>query len=222
MKKILVNGARGQMGQVTVRAIETSDSFQLVGTGTSQDNLTHLIEKHRPDIVIDFTTPDCVFENTQAIISCNVHPVIGTTGLTSEQLTEIQIRCTEQKLGGIYAPNFSIGAVLMMKYAADAAKYFKNAEIIEMHHHKKKDAPSGTAQLTRDYMNMLGDVPIHSVRLPGLFAHQAVIFGSNGETLTLRHDAIDRECMMPGVLLACRKISEFSSFVIGLDSLLHT
>lgn len=225
MIKVLVNGAFGKMGQVTVAAINAATDLMLVSTCGSQDNLSEQLEHHKPDVVVDLTTPHVVFKNALSIIEHQAHPVIGTSGLTKSQLHDITQKCAEKKLGGIYAPNFSLGAVLMIKYAEDAAHYFNDAEIIEMHHEKKIDAPSGTAAHTQHRMlqanaAIKNNVPIHSVRLPGLFAHQEIIFGSAGETLTIRHDALDRQCMMPGVLLACRTINRFNHFIIGLENIL--
>lgn len=225
MIKVLVSGASGKMGQATVEAINAATDLTLIGTCGSKDNLNKQLEYYKPDVVVDFTLPHIVFNNTLSIIEHQAHPVIGTSGLTELQLQDIAKKCAEKKLGGIYAPNFSLGAVLMIKYAEDAARYFNDAEIIEMHHEKKIDAPSGTAVHTRHRMlqanaAVKNDVPIHSVRLPGLFAHQEIIFGSTGETLTIRHDAMDRQCMMPGVVLACRTISRLDHFVIGLEHIL--
>ena len=225
MIKILVNGASGKMGQVTVAAIHAATDLTLVGTCGAADNLNNQLEHYKPDVVIDFTLPHVVFDNTCTIIEHGARPVIGTSGLIESQLDTITKMCAEKKLGGIYAPNFSLGAALMIKYATDAARYFDYADIIEMHHEKKVDAPSGTAAHTRHSMlqtnsNIKNDLPIHSVRLPGLFAHQVVTFGSLGETLTIRHDALDRQCMMPGVLLACRTVNQLDHFVVGLETIL--
>lgn len=225
MIKVLVNGASGAMGKFTVAAVNATTDLSLVATCGSSDNLANQLDLYKPDVVIDFTLPHAVFNNTLCIIHHNAHPVIGTSGLTESQLDLLKKNCLEKKLGGIYAPNFSLGAALMTKYAADAAHYFNHAEIIEMHHEKKIDAPSGTARHTRNCMlqanpSIQNDLPIHSVRLPGLFAHQSVTFGSLGETLTIRHDALDRGCMMPGVLLACRTVSQLDHFVVGLEHIL--
>ena len=225
MIKILVNGACGKMGKITVDAVNGATDLTLVASCSSTDNLSEQLKRHQPDVVIDFTLPHVVFENTRCIIEHNAHPIIGASGLTEVQLDEIKKICADKKLGGIYAPNFSLGAALMMKYTADAARYFDYADIIEMHHEKKIDKPSGTAAHTRHQMlqanpNIKSDLPIHSVRLPGLFAHQVVTFGSLGETLTIRHDALDRQCMMPGVLLACRTVSQLDHFVVGIEHIL--
>lgn len=218
--KVIVNGANGKMGKVTCQTILDNPEFDLIGRTDREDDLDAAIASLKPDIVIDFTTPDSAYNNANIIINHKVHPVIGTTGFTPEQIDDISNLCSKKKLGAIIAPNFSLGAILMMKYAADAAKYFSQVEIIEMHHQQKLDAPSGTARKTQQMIqkeNPDSTAPIHSVRLPGLFAHQAVIFGSPGETLTIRHDCIDRQAMMPGVLLACHKVLQLNHLVYGLE-----
>ena len=236
--KIIVNGANGRMGKVTVTALTNQPDLECVATIGHDDDLANAIRDTKADAVVDFTLPSCVFDNAQTIIANNARPVIGTSGLKVDQIGLLRKQCAEQSLGGIIAPNFSLGAVLMMKYAADAAKYLAHAEIIEMHHEKKVDAPSGTATKTAELMATSRDsiaelasddrargelyqgIPIHSVRLPGLFAHQEVIFGSTGEVLTIRHDGMSRECMMPGVMMSCRKVMELDHLVYGLDNLL--
>lgn len=223
MTKVLVLGAHGKMGTVTVAAIKAATGLELVGTCDIKDDLVDKIKQHQPDVAVDFTLPDSVFHNAQTLITHGVSPVIGTSGLSNDQLNQLVLLCDKNQLGGIFAPNFSIGAVLMMRYAEQAAHYFEYAEIVEMHHEKKIDAPSGTAKHTQNRLGtanpQLSNTTIHSIRLPGLFAHQEVIFGAAGETLTIRHDAIDRECMMPGVVLACKKITQYKQFLIGLDKL---
>lgn len=240
--KVMVSGAHGRMGQETVKAVQNASQFQLVGTSDRNDDLAKLIHQHKPDLVVDFSTPESVFKNAEIMIENRVHPVIGTTGLTSDQIATLKKQCDEKKLGGIIAPNFSLGAVLLMKYAADAAKYFSHVEIIELHHDGKADAPSGTAIKAAEMIadncnnvvtqkpqkeNITGsrgaqhkNIPIHAVRLPGLMAHLEVIFGSLGETLTFRHDTINRECYMPGVLLACEKVMKLNQLVYGLENIL--
>lgn len=237
MIRVIVNGANGRMGKTTVGAIEAEDDLTLVAQTTRKDSLADAIVQMQADVVVDFTQPDVVFDQAKIIIEANAHPVIGTTGLTPAQITTLQSLCEQKGLGGIIAPNFSLGAILMMRYAQDAAKYFPAAEIIELHHDKKRDAPSGTAIKTAELManaqknpppypddpargDIVAGTPIHSVRLPGLFAHQAVIFGGEGETLTLRHDATDRSSMMPGVILACRKVVTLNRLIYGLDQIL--
>lgn len=234
---ILVNGAKGRMGTTTVAALSKERDLQCVAAIDQNDDLEQAIKTHQPDIVIDFTIPDCVFSNAQTIIKHNVHPVIGASGLTIEQVQQLQKACQEKSLGGVIGPNFSLSAVLMMKYTQDAAKYFPDVEIIELHHPDKIDAPSGTAKKTAELIanvqnkeskiekqlargeNYQG-VPTHSVRLPGLFSHQVVMFAGAGETLSIRHDAYDRNAMMPGLFLACRKVKELDRLVYGLEELL--
>lgn len=229
--KIIVNGYNGKMGHVVVAAIADQPDLQLVAKTGRGDNLAKSIQKHRPDVVIDFTQPNCVFINAQTIVANHARPVIGTTGLTTEQIAFLSEQCRQQKLGGIVAPNFSLGAVLMMKFAQEVAKFLPEVEIVEMHHQEKLDAPSGTAIKTAEMISTARSpsshqskhshgAAIHSIRLPGLFAHQSVIFGGLGETLTIRHDALDRNAMMPGLFLACRKVMELNYLVYGLDRIL--
>ncbi len=226
--KVLVSGANGKMGSTSVGAISQSSDFELVAKTSREDNLAETIRESGAEVVVDFTTPEAVFENAKIIIANHAHPVIGTTGLTEQQISELTKQCQQQSLGGIIAPNFSLSAVLMMRYAEDAAKYFNDVEIIEMHHPQKKDAPSGTAIKTAAMIKKAyaargkphHNVPIHSVRLPGMVAHQAVIFGGTDETLTIRNDSIHRNCFMPGLLLACRKVTQLNHLIYGLDNLL--
>lgn len=224
MIRILINGANGKMGKTTVAAIAHEKDLELVGTVTRGDDLTKKIIDTRADVVIDFTTPESVFENTQTIIAANARPVIGTTGLTPEQITTLKKSCAEKKLGGVIAPNFSITANLMMHFAEIAAHYFSYTEIIEYHHPQKKDKPSGTAKKT---VQMMGDAnaelkntTIHSVRMPGYFSKQSVLFGSAGETLTIQHESIDRFSMMSGVFLCCRKVMVMQEMIYGIDAML--
>lgn len=241
--RILINGANGKMGQITAKTIENCADFALVGTLGRKDNLAHEIKNTKADIVIDLTNAEAVLENTKTIIESGARPVIGTSGLMKEQIQLLQKRCAELKLGGIVAPNFSLGAVLMMKHAQEIATYFPNVEIIEMHHDGKLDSPSGTAIYTADMLATkratippsskntreivagargatYQQIPIHSIRLPGLVAHQEIIFGGTGETLTLRHDSIDRQCFMPGIILACKKVMKLNELVYGLENIL--
>jgi len=234
--KVIVNGAQGRMGRVTEEAISQHEDFTLVAALNKKDDLAAQIAKHDADVVVDFTVPQAVFANAQTIIAAGARPVIGTTGLTDQQIETLANECQRKKLGAVIAPNFSLGAVLMMRYAQDAAKYLDDVEIIEMHHPLKLDAPSGTAIKTAHMMAKVRDqqknqndsarganyynIPIHSVRLPGLFAHQMVIFGGYGETLTIKHDSTDRRAMMPGVCLACRKVMNLDSLIYGLENLL--
>jgi len=240
---VLINGAFGRMGQTAVKAIEHDPRFDLVGQTGREYDLKKAIHDSKADVVIDFTRPDAVFHNANIIIDCNVHPVIGTSGLTLDEIKKLKERCEKTKLGGIIAPNFSIGAVLMIKYAREIVKYMPRVEIIEMHHERKADSPSGTAMRTADALaDELGqkleppqpthetakgargalhrNVPIHAVRLPGILAREEIIFGEPGETLTLRHDSIDRECFMPGVLLSCERVMTLDHLVYGLEEIL--
>lgn len=235
--RVLVHGALGKMGSLACKTVEATDDMQLVASTDRSDNLATAIQNHTPDVVVDFTLPDTVFENTQTIIAQGARPVIGTSGLTEQQINTLTTQCETLKRGGIVVPNFSIAAVLMMKAAAMAAKHLPDCEIIEMHHTQKVDSPSGTAQKTaeliakhRDHTpecldktrgKRVGDVPIHSVRLPGYFASQEVIFGQLGETLSVIHRAHDREAMMPGVLFAIRQAMTLDTLVYGLEHLIR-
>lgn len=241
--RILVNGAFGRMGQVTLKTIADYPTFELVGHTGREYDLGKAITDSGAQVVIDFTNPDSVFNNTQIILNAGARPVIGTSGLTTPQIHQLQAQCDTLKRGGIIAPNFSLGAVLMMKYARQIVKYMPHVEIIEMHHSQKVDSPSGTAMRSAVLMEeacstvnqpekaaqetirgSLGaiyhGVPIHAIRLPGLLAHQQIIFGSTGETLTLRHDSIDRECFMPGIRMACEKVMTLDKLVYGLEEIL--
>lgn len=171
------------------------------------------------DVAVDFTQPAVVYPNTLAYLAAGVHAVIGTTGLSDAQVAEIRAQADAGTANALIAPNFAVGAVLLMRFAAEASRHMPKAEIIELHHDTKLDAPSGTARHTAELME--GDVPIHSVRLPGLVAHQEVILGGLGETLTIRHDSIDRVAFMPGVLLATRRVAGLPDrLTIGLEHLL--
>ena len=237
--KVIINGVAGKMGRVTQEAIASQKDLLLVAGLEQSDDLHQAIQDTHADVVIDFTTPHTVFKNTQIIIAAGARPVIGTSGLTVEQIATLETWCAKNKRGGMIAPNFSLSAVLMMKYAKDAANYFPHVEIIEMHHEHKIDAPSGTATKTAQLIAANRTSPsnnephkdrargeqhqgisIHSIRLPGLFSHQAVIFGATGETLTIKHDGIDRHAMMPGVFLSCRKVMELDHLVYGLENIL--
>jgi len=211
--RVAVSGAAGRMGQTTCEAVEGADDMELVGRADPAlaDDLAAVLPE--ADVVVDFSTPDAALDNVRQCVAAGVHVVVGTTGW--------DIAAVEGMTGAnvFVAPNFAIGAVLMMRYAADASKHMARAEIIELHHDRKVDAPSGTAARTADLMD--GDVPIHSVRLPGLVAHQEVILGDVGQTLSIRHDSTDRTSFMPGVLLAVRKVGSLDrSPVVGLEHLL--
>ena len=213
MIKVAVAGAAGRMGQTVCTAVERASDMELTGRadpalGTSVSEILEASE-----VLVDFTVAESALENARAAVAAGVHVVIGTTGFDPRQL--------EGATGAniFIAPNFAIGAVLMMQFAAQAAKHMRSAEIIELHHDRKLDKPSGTAARTAELMG--GHVPVHSVRLPGLVAHQEVILGDVGQTLTIRHDSIDRESFMPGVLLAVRRVATLEdSPVVGLERLL--
>lgn len=242
--KVLVNGAFGKMGQMITRAIVDDARFALVGQTGREYDLKTAIQDSQAEVVIDFTHPHAVFNNTKTIISAGARPVIGTTGLKQKQIKELAETCAAKKRGCIIAPNFSLGAILLMRYAKEIAKYFPKVEIIEFHHEDKADSPSGTAIRTAELLsqtkadikksikveheNIPGargakyqDIPIHSIRLPGLLAHQEIIFGSRGETLSLRHDTIDRQCFLPGICLACEKVMKLEKLVYGLEEILE-
>jgi 4-hydroxy-tetrahydrodipicolinate reductase len=221
--RVAVAGAAGRMGETVCRAVEGAEDMQLVARadpalGTSvADALAE-----RPDVMVDFTIPTTVVENARAAVAAAVHVVIGATGFDADELDRVAAGARAANV--FVAPNFAIGAVLMMQFAAQAARHMARAEIIELHHDRKLDAPSGTAALTARRMHEAApdkpEPPIHSVRLPGLVAHQEVILGDVGQTLTIRHDSLDRESFMPGVLLAVRRVGSLpESVVIGLEQL---
>ena len=216
--RVIVNGAKGRMGGETVRAISKESDLQLAAQTDLGDDLSEVIINTKAEVVVDFTDPKAVLNNAKKIINASANAVIGTTGLTQEGLREIGALCAKNNVNCLVAPNFAIGAVLMMKFSKEAIKYMTKAEIIELHHDKKLDKPSGTAIKTAHMMEV--QVPIHSVRLPGLVAHQEVIFGGVGQTLTIRHDSITRESFMPGVIMAIRKIKSIKGLVYGLENIL--
>ena len=216
--RVGVAGAAGKMGQAVCAAIEGEDDMVLAGRADPALGTTLAEILPGVDVVVDFTRPDTALANALECVAAGVHVVIGTTGFDVDPL-----RAAEGRANVFIAPNFAIGAVLMMQFAQEAAKHLPKAEIIELHHDQKLDAPSGTAARTASLMEpLLGrEVPIHSVRLPGLVAHQEVIFGGAGETLTIRHDSLSRESFMPGVLLAVRRVGGLTeSPLIGLEHLL--
>lgn len=235
-----VLGARGKMGSTVVRAVENSSDLTLVSAIDMGDSLHELINA-APDVVVDFTTPDAVMGNLESLISAGIHCVVGTTGFDAERLALIRKWLDRQSsVGVLIAPNFGLGAVLMMKFSALAAPYFPSAEIIELHHPAKVDAPSGTSRHTAEAIAAartglpgmpdatasslpgargaeVAGIPIHSIRATGLVAHQEVIFGGPGETLTIRHDSLDRESFMAGVLVGIRGVSSHLGLTVGLD-----
>ena len=262
MTTVIVNGACGRMGQAVLKAVQEADGLELVGavdikggadTGSLvglpangilvETDLEALLARKKPEVMVDFTRPDVVFGNVMTALAHKTSPVVGTTGLSDEQKAEIAKAAEENDTPAFIAPNFAIGAVLLMVMSRQAAKYMPDVEIIELHHDKKLDAPSGTAIQTAamiaevrkahkqgnpdefeklegargaDYEGM----HIHSVRLPGYVAHQEVIFGGLGQALTIRHDSMNRESFMPGVVLAAKKVRSLEGLTVGLDKLL--
>jgi 4-hydroxy-tetrahydrodipicolinate reductase len=240
--RVAVAGAAGRMGLAVCAAVEGARDMEL--SGRADPLLGTALAEALPnaDVVVDFTRPDTALENAMACVRAGVHAVIGTTGF---DLDELRRSCAAERAGApaagadrmgsgsrpsgvhanvLVAPNFAIGAVLMMRFAAEAAKHMAKAEIVELHHDRKLDAPSGTAARTAELMAAASGGPapaIHSVRLPGLVAHQEVILGDLGQTLTIRHDSIDRESFMPGVLLAVRRVGALREpLTVGLEALL--
>jgi len=242
MIKVGVLGARGRMGSEVVKAITEAPDLELVAALDLGDSLDALVS-NGAQVVVDFTTPDSVMANLEFLIGKNIHAVIGTTGFDDARVAKIKSLLASSKSGVLIAPNFAIGAVLMMEFATKAAKYFESAEIIELHHPNKVDAPSGTAARTAELMSKsrkeaglapmpdattssldgargatVGDIPVHSVRVRGLVAHQEVLLGGIGETLSIRHDSIDRVGFMPGVLLGVRQVVSHPGLTFGLEN----
>jgi 4-hydroxy-tetrahydrodipicolinate reductase len=217
MIRVAVAGAAGRMGATVCRAVQGADDLALTGRADPALGTSLADVLGDADVLVDFTVPDSALANAREAVAAGVHVVIGTTGFDLDALRALS------GANVFVAPNFAIGAVLMMQFAAAAAKHMAAAEIIELHHDRKVDAPSGTAARTAALMQETSGraVPIHSVRLPGLVAHQEVILGDVGQTLSIRHDSIDRESFMPGVLLAVRKVGSLTeSPVVGLEHLL--
>jgi 4-hydroxy-tetrahydrodipicolinate reductase len=223
MIRVMVSGAAGRMGQAVVQAVTDADDMELVArvdpafTG-DDDTFTSVgdaLAATAPDVAVDFTQPHVAYGTVGACLDSGVHCVVGTTGLTDEQMADLTRRAESGPANLLVAPNFAVGAVLMMRFAAEASRHMPKAEIIELHHDKKLDAPSGTAARTASLME--GDVPVHSVRLPGLVAHQEVVLGGLGETLSIRHDSLSRESFMPGVLMAVRAVPQRDGLTMGLE-----
>jgi 4-hydroxy-tetrahydrodipicolinate reductase len=212
--RVGVAGAAGRVGQAICEGVAAADDLFLAGRADPALDTPLADILGDCDVVVDFTRPDTALDNALACVRAGVHVVVGTTGFDPAPLAE------RRGPGNAFvAPNFAIGAVLMMRFAIEASKYMDKAEIIELHHERKLDAPSGTARRTAELME--GDVPIHSVRLPGLVAHQEVILGDVGQTLTIRHDSTDRTSFVPGVLLAVRRVADQGEpLVVGLERLL--
>jgi len=241
--KVAVLGAKGRMGAETVAAIENAADLTLSSALDLGDSLDQLI-KSGTEVVVDFTHPDSVMKNLEFAINNGIHVVVGTTGFDDKKLSELKnLLSKNSKVGALIAPNFGLGAVLMMQFSQKAAQYFESVEIIELHHANKVDAPSGTAIRTAELITdarkqskkgampdasktvipgargaKVGDVPIHSVRSHGYVAHQEVIFGDAGETLSIRHDSINRAGFMPGVLIGVRNVAKYPGLTIGLEN----
>jgi 4-hydroxy-tetrahydrodipicolinate reductase len=221
--KVVVSGAAGRMGETACDAVEGAEDMELVGRADPalDSSVNDLLEG--ADVMVDFTTPDAAPANVFDAIEAGVHAVVGSTGFDLDELKAHVLRA-DSKANCFVAPNFAIGAVLLMEASKLIAAHMPEAEVVELHHDRKVDAPSGTAKRTAELIREAGGnvhEPIHSVRLPGLVAHQEVIFGGEGQTLSIRHDSIDRSSFMPGVLLAVRKVADLPErFVIGLEELL--
>jgi 4-hydroxy-tetrahydrodipicolinate reductase len=221
---VAVAGAAGRMGETVCAAVRDAEDMELVGSADPLLGTT--LEEVLPgaEVMVDFTQPDSALGNALACIRAGVHVVIGTSGFDPAPLREARSAEGHPRANVLIAPNFAIGAVLMMRFAAEASKHMKKAEIVELHHDGKLDAPSGTAARTAELIAAASGQsppPIHSVRLPGLVAHQEVILGDVGQTLTIRHDTISRESFMPGVLLAVRRVGSLEEpLVVGLENLL--
>lgn len=251
MIKVAVCGSCGKMGQEVVRAVISDSELELVakidlicmGEGTF-DSIEKAIAETEIDVLVDFTQPASIFQNAKICINNGIRPVIGTTGLSDAQIDELKKLSSEKGVSCLIAPNFTTGALLMMMFAKQASKFFDNAEIIELHHNQKKDAPSGTAIKTAQLMaqendsfakgncaeeeliegsrggKSYSDIQIHSVRMPGYIASQEVIFGASGQILKIRHDSMDRTCYMKGVVMAIKHVAVNEDFVYGLENIL--
>lgn len=219
MIKVLINGSLGKMGQATIKAVEADLLLETVAKTDKDDDLAKVIAESKAEVIVDFTVPDNRMNVVKAICQNKARGVIGTTGFTKADLNQIDIWCKEYQTAVLIAPNFAIGAVLMMQFAKTAFKYMPKAEIIELHHDQKLDAPSGTALKTKELMGS-EDIPIHSVRLPGFVANQEVIFGGLAQTLTIKHDTLSRESFMPGVLVAIKEIVQRDGLIYGLEHIL--
>jgi 4-hydroxy-tetrahydrodipicolinate reductase len=242
--RIAVLGSKGKVGATMVQAVEAAVDLSLSAEVDAGDPLS-LLTDNKTEVVIDFTHPDVVMENLKFLIDNGIHAVVGTTGFTEERLQQVRAwLATKPDVSVLIAPNFAIGAVLSMHFARQAAPFYDSVEVIELHHPHKADAPSGTAARTAELIAEarkdlppnpdatstslpgargadVDGVPVHSVRLAGLVAHQEVLFGTAGETLTIRHDSIDRTSFVPGVLLAVRRVAEHPGLTIGIESLLN-
>lgn len=254
--RIVVAGPRGKMGSEAIHMINNEDNFTLVGCVDHKEveqtnepvptytNIKICLEETQPDVLIDLTKPEVGYAHTKAALELGVRPVVGTTGFTTEQLEEITQIAEDQKIGCVIAPNFALGAVLMMKFSQMAAKFYNEVEIIEKHHDQKIDAPSGTAIKTSELIHEARNtsvsessieesetikgvrggnhrgIHIHSMRLPGLVAHQEVVFGAHGETLTIKHDSIDRASFMEGIKLCIDEVMTIETCIYGMENLI--
>jgi 4-hydroxy-tetrahydrodipicolinate reductase len=226
MIRVVVSGAAGRMGETVCEAVDGADDLELAGRADPALDapLSDLLDG--ADVVVDFTTPEAAPANVRACLDAGTHAVVGTTGF---DLDDLRAAAEDARRDGgtanvLVAPNFAIGAVLMMRFAAEAARHMPECEIVELHHDRKLDAPSGTAKRTANLVREAGGnvhEPIHSVRLPGLVAHQEVLLGGQAQTLSIRHDSLDRTSFMPGVLLAARRVGELEQpFTVGLEAIL--
>ena len=244
MIQVHVNGALGRMGSTTVTAIEQADDMVLCGKSDQGDDLQALLSSAGAEVMVDFTVPDAVEASVRVALECGCHVVSGTSGLARDRAEALGQLAQEQGVGFLLAPNFAVGVILMQRFAREAVAWFDDVEILELHHEQKRDAPSGTAIATAreiaaaadrplndsrpDQQELLAgarggaesNIPIHSVRLPGLLAHQEVLFGSPGQILTIRQDTLDRQAFMPGILLGIRKILDRKGLVDSLEHLL--
>ncbi len=249
MIKVAVCGANGKMGKEVCQAVENDSSMKLVTKidikGGDYRSIAEAKEYTEIDLVIDFTQPSSIYENAKFCLRNGIDIVIGTTGLKDNEIAFLKQLSEQNKTGCFIAPNFSTGAVLMMMFSKMAAKYFDNAEIIEYHHNQKKDAPSGTAIKTALMMSeaknsfkngnceetetiegsrggtSYSDIQIHSIRMPGFMASQEVLFGSFGQTLSIRHDSTDRKCYMPGIIMATKYTHDHKNFTYGLENIMQ-
>jgi len=221
--RVVVSGAAGRMGETVCEAVKGAQDMELAGRADPRLDTKVGDVLEGADVMVDFTTPDAAPANVSNAIEAGVHAVVGSTGFDLDEL-RATVMGADSEANCFVAPNFAIGAVLMMEVSKQIAAHMPEVEIIELHHDRKKDAPSGTAKRTAELIRDAGGnvhEPIHSVRLPGLVAHQEVTFGGEGQTLTIRHDSIDRFSFMPGVLLAIRKVADLPErFVVGLENLL--
>jgi 4-hydroxy-tetrahydrodipicolinate reductase len=241
--RVGVLGAKGKVGSTMVAAVQAADDLTLSAEVDAGDPLS-LLTDGGTEAVIDFTHPDVVMDNLKFLVDNGIHAVVGTTGFTAERIDQVTSWLADKSTGVLIAPNFAIGAVLSMHFAKQAAPFFDSAEVIELHHPHKADAPSGTAARTAKLISEsrkglapnpdatssslpgargadVDGIPVHSVRLAGLVAHQEILFGTEGETLTIRHDSLDRTSFVPGVLLAVRRIKERPGLTVGLETLLN-